>query len=196
MLAGKGLEKLAFCSRAVFSGNLVSQFMINDLYPSLRVVRSRQFNCIPQSGSISQDLCGLLLSQAKVRPHEANDAHKETFWMACDRQRTNAGRVRSFSHPRQGWTGSRKLAFGDPPRYQHIIGDNEDILEVRCIFVELLCFLLLSSRMIRKLHTRCASRGETAIHEEAWQAEGGRISTNLKIRATAHVSSSRTGPTG
>ena len=32
---------------------------------------------------------------------------------------------------------ARKLGFGFLLRYEHIIGDNEDIQEVRCVFIEL-----------------------------------------------------------
>ena len=66
---------------------------------------------------------------------------------------------------------ARKLAFGYLLRYEHIIGDNEDIQEVRCIFVELPPGPVAVPRLVRKLHTRCATCGETAVHDEAWQAE-------------------------
>jgi hypothetical protein len=51
-----------------------------------------------------------------------------------------------------------------------MIGENEDIKEVRCIFIELQGQLQLPHAPL-KLHTRCASCGETAVHDQPWQAE-------------------------
>ena len=51
--------------------------------------------------------------------------------------RADAGRVWSFSSRAEAEQEARKLAFGYLLRYEHIIGDNEDIQEVRCVFVEL-----------------------------------------------------------
>ena len=62
---------------------------------------------------------------------------------------------------------ARKLGFGFLLRYEHVIDANENIQEVRCIFIELprrahahRC------RVARRLHTRCATCGETSVHEE------------------------------
>src|SRR6266496_185578 len=63
-----------------------------------------------------------------------------------------------------------KLGFGYLLRYEHLIGDNDDIKEVRCIFIELQSQSAYPP-IIRKLHTRCASCGESAIHDQGWQAE-------------------------
>jgi hypothetical protein len=64
---------------------------------------------------------------------------------------------------------ARKLGFGYLLRYEHIIGPDEEILEVRSIFIE----LHEPARPVpaTKLHTRCATCGESATHERAWQAE-------------------------
>jgi hypothetical protein len=63
---------------------------------------------------------------------------------------------------------AHKLGFSYVLRYEHLIGENEDIKEVRCVFVELPQHTLQSSR---KLHTRCASCGQSSVHDYAWQAE-------------------------
>ena len=111
------------------------------------------------------------LSQPNPTPR-GNDGVQGNVLDGLRFNRTDAGRVRSLSHPRRGGTGSQKTGFGYLLRYEHIIGDNEDIQEVRCIFVELPAGpVAVPARLIRKLHTRCATCGETAIHDEAWQAE-------------------------
>jgi len=66
---------------------------------------------------------------------------------------------------------ARKLGFGFLLRYEHVIGETEDIQEVRCIFIEL-PQSAAAVRIIRKLHTRCATCGESSVHDEPWQAEG------------------------
>ena len=55
---------------------------------------------------------------------------------------------------------ARKLGFGFLLRYEHVIGDNDDIQEVRCIFIELPA-APIPVQMVRKLHTRCATCGES-----------------------------------
>jgi hypothetical protein len=64
---------------------------------------------------------------------------------------------------------ARKLGFGYLLRYEHIVGPDEEILEVRSIFVELPEVAVPAAPV--KLHTRCATCGESATHERAWQAE-------------------------
>ena len=64
------------------------------------------------------------------------------------------------------------IAIGVALERAHAAGAGEDIQEVRCIFVELPPGpVAVPTRVIRKLHTRCATCGETAVHDEAWQAE-------------------------
>ena len=99
-------------------------------------------------------------------------AYKETFWMACDSTEQLRAEYGPFHTRGEAEVEAKKLGFGYLLRYEHIIGDNEDIQEVRCIFVELPAGpVAVPARLIRKLHTRCATCGETAIHDEAWQAE-------------------------
>jgi hypothetical protein len=58
-------------------------------------------------------------------------------------------------------------------RYEHVIDGKDEIKEVRCIFIELTASAgpVPALREARKFHTRCASCGETAVHDEPWRAE-------------------------
>ena len=97
-------------------------------------------------------------------------AYKETFWMACDSTEQLRAEYGPFHTRNEAEQEARKLGFNFLLRYEHVIGDNEDIQEVRCIFIELPESPEVK-RVTRKLHTRCATCGECAVHEQAWQAE-------------------------
>lgn len=97
-------------------------------------------------------------------------AYKETFWMACDSTEQLRAEYGPFHTRNEAEMEARKLGFSFLLRYEHMIGDNEDIQEVRCIFIELQD-TPEAKRVIRRLHTRCASCGESAVHDLAWQAE-------------------------
>ena len=96
---------------------------------------------------------------------------KETFWMACDSTEQLRAEYGPFHTRTEAEAEARKLGFGFLLRYEHVIDANEDIQEVRCIFIELPESAAAGTRFVRKLHTRCATCGETAVHEEYWQAE-------------------------
>jgi hypothetical protein len=99
-------------------------------------------------------------------------AYKETFWMACDSTEQLRAEYGPFHNREQAEVEARKLGFDFLLRYEHLIGDDDNIQEVRCIFIELPHAATVTEiRPPRRLHTRCASCGETAVHEEAWQAE-------------------------
>lgn len=97
-------------------------------------------------------------------------AYKETFWMACDSTEQQRAEYGPFHTRAEAEAQARKLGFTFLLRYEHIIGDNQEIQEVRCIFIELPA-LAIVPRPPRKLHTRCATCGEAAVHDEVWQAE-------------------------
>jgi hypothetical protein len=97
-------------------------------------------------------------------------AYKETFWMACDSTEQLRAEYGPFHTRAEAEKEARKLGFSFLLRYEHVIGDNDDIKEVRCIFIELPAGPV-PVRMVRRLHTRCATCGESAVHEEPWQAE-------------------------
>lgn len=98
-------------------------------------------------------------------------AYKEIFWMACDSTEQLRAEYGPFHTKAEAETEARRMGFGFLLRYEHMIGDNDDIQEVRCIFVELSNVHAHTAPPVRKLHTRCATCGESAVHEEGWQAE-------------------------
>ncbi|HEY1801962.1 MAG TPA: hypothetical protein VGG46_13620 [Terriglobales bacterium] len=98
-------------------------------------------------------------------------AYKEIFWMACDSTEQLRAEYGPFHTRIEAEAEAKKMGFGFLLRYEHMIGDNDDIQEVRCIFIELPDVPQRASQPTRKLHTRCASCGESAVHEEGWQAE-------------------------
>ena len=101
-------------------------------------------------------------------------AYKESFWMACDSTDQLRAEYGPFHTRAEAEMEARKLGFGYLLRYEHLIGPNEEIEEVRCIFIELPDGprVVPSERVIStRLHTRCATCGESATHELPWQAE-------------------------
>jgi hypothetical protein len=95
-------------------------------------------------------------------------AYTETFWMACDSTEQLRAEYGPFHTRGEAELEARKLGFCYVLRYEHVIGEKDEIQEVRCIFIELAS---VAPRMYRKLHTRCATCGESAVHEENWRAE-------------------------
>ena len=100
-------------------------------------------------------------------------AYKETFWMACDSTEQLRAEYGPFHTRAEAEAEARKLGFGYLLRYEHLLGANEEIEEVRCIFIELAGAAPPpeSESAIVALHTRCATCGESAAHDKAWQAE-------------------------
>jgi hypothetical protein len=96
--------------------------------------------------------------------------YKETFWMACDSTEQLRAEYGPFHTRAEAEREANKLGFSYLLRYEHLIGENEDIKEVRCIFIELQPGAPLFAS-VRRLHTRCATCGESAIHDFGWQAE-------------------------
>ena len=98
-------------------------------------------------------------------------AYKETFWMACDSTEQLRAEYGPFHTKAEAEVEAQKLGFGYLLRYEHILGANDEIEEVRCIFVELPGAASSDERTPLTLHTRCATCGEAAVHEAGWQAE-------------------------
>ena len=92
--------------------------------------------------------------------------YKETFWMACDSTEQLRAEYGPFHTRAEAEREAGKLGFAYVLRYEHVIGENDDIKEVRCIFIELQPQQLLPLAPA-KLHTRCASCGESAVHEHS-----------------------------
>ena len=96
-------------------------------------------------------------------------AYKEVFWMACDSTEQLRAEYGPFHTRNEAENVARKLGFGYLLRYEHIIDENEEIQEVRCIFLELPEAPVV--KPLIALHTRCATCGESSTHDEAWRAE-------------------------
>jgi hypothetical protein len=96
--------------------------------------------------------------------------YKDIFWMACDSTEQLRAEYGPFHIREEAEIEARKLGFGYLLRYEHILGPNEEIEEVRCIFVELQNVPTAPKQGVT-FHTRCASCGEAAVHERGWQAE-------------------------
>lgn len=94
----------------------------------------------------------------------------EIFWMACD----STGQLRAeygpFALRAEAEAEARSLGFGYLLRYEHVIDADGNIEDVHCIFIELPEKTTASAPRPR-LHTRCATCGEMAVHDEVWQAE-------------------------
>jgi len=99
-------------------------------------------------------------------------AYKETFWMACDSTEQLRAEYGPFHTRAEAEGEARKLGFGYLLRYEHILDDNDEIEEVRCIFIELPGATPAGVEATPvTLHTRCATCGESSVHESGWQAE-------------------------
>jgi hypothetical protein len=97
-------------------------------------------------------------------------AFTETFWMACDSTENARAEYGPFATRVEAELTARRLRFGYLLRYEHVMGEHDEIQDVRSIFIEL-GEGVLSLPMPMQWHTRCASCGVTAIHDHSWQAE-------------------------
>jgi hypothetical protein len=109
----------------------------------------------------------LARSQGRNQPM----AYIETFWMACDSTEQLRAEYGPFRTRAEAETEALKLGFGYLLRYEHLLGANEEIEEVRCVFLELPGAKPIEERVPVTLHTRCATCGQSACHEKGWQAE-------------------------
>jgi hypothetical protein len=132
----------------------------------------------PFARSFSQDVIRAALDRFKASSFgpktEVAMALKDVFWMACDSTEQLRAEYGPFHTREEAEAEARKLGFGYLLRYEHILGPNEEIEEVRCIFLELQNQdenVQTQARPGVTFHTRCASCGETATHELSWQAE-------------------------
>jgi len=120
------------------------------------------------------------LGQAASGPRVGGMLYKETFWMACDSTEQLRAEYGPFHTRAEAEAEARKLGFVYLLRYEHMLDDNEDIQEVRCIFIELpstefpgmgLPGAFEAEGNSIRLHTRCATCGESAAHDRGWMAE-------------------------
>ena len=98
-------------------------------------------------------------------------AYKEIFWMACDSTEQLRAEYGPF-HTRPEAEARPRNSVSDICCATTLLGEDEEIQEVRCIFVELPGAPPVGVESVPvTLHTRCATCGESAAHEKGWQAE-------------------------
>src|SRR3984893_4180224 len=93
-------------------------------------------------------------------------AYKEIFWMACDSTEQLRAEYGPFHTRLEAEAEAHKLGFSYLLRYEHLLDENEEIQEVRCIFLELPGTGAATATPI-SLHTRCAACGASATHDRA-----------------------------
>jgi len=133
----------------------------------------------PTFGSAARLQCKAEPGATDSPDGDSRMAHKETFWMACDSVEQLRAEYGPFHTRAEAECEARKLGFGYLLRYEHLVDSNDEIEEVRCIFLELpQSATAIAPRKLdqpsceeRKFHTRCASCGEAAVHDEPWRAE-------------------------
>jgi|CZKR01.1.fsa_nt_gi hypothetical protein len=121
---------------------------------------------LPSAGSIA--------ATSRLRDPGANAAmaYKEVFWMTCDSTEQLRAEYGPFHTRTEAEIEAKKLGFGYLLRYEHILGQDEEVQEVRCIFVELPGATPVGVDPVSvTLHTRCATCGESAAHDKSWEAE-------------------------
>ena len=87
--------------------------------------------------------------------------YKDIFWMACDSTEQLRAEYGPFHTREEAEVEARKLGFRYLLRYEHMLGPNEEIEEVRCVFIELQDMPTAQKPGVT-FHTRCASCGEAA----------------------------------
>ncbi len=96
----------------------------------------------------------------------------ETFWMACDCTEPLRSEYGPFHTRAEAETEARRLGFGFLLRYEHLLGVNQQVEEVRSVFLELPSEPEPEPvKLPRRFYTRCATCGEAATHDQPWLAE-------------------------
>ena len=92
--------------------------------------------------------------------------------MACDSTEQLRAEYGPFRNRGEAELEARRLGFEFLLRYEHLLTENDDIAEVRSVFLELPpAAAPEAAEPVRRLYTRCASCGEAAMHDQAWRAE-------------------------
>jgi hypothetical protein len=99
-------------------------------------------------------------------------AFTEIFWMACsstERARVEYG---PYATRAEAEETARRMHFSYLLRYEHVVGEDDEIEDVRSIFIEFGAHPAPAAvPQTLQWHTRCASCGVSAVHEQSWQAE-------------------------
>src|ERR1700683_1074703 len=96
--------------------------------------------------------------------------YKEIFWMACDSVEQLRAEYGPFHTRAEAEAEARNLGFGYVLRYEQILDENEEIREVRCVFLELPGTAAPAVAAL-SLHTRRAPWRAPATHNKPGQAE-------------------------
>jgi hypothetical protein len=119
----------------------------------------------------------------------------ETFWMACDSTESARVEYGPFATRAEAEATARRFRFGYLLRYEHVVGEDDEIQDVRSIFIEFGAHAgPVAMPAPLPWHTRCASCGTSAVHEQSWQAEVWADihefeNTRHKVRLFEHSSS-------
>jgi len=96
----------------------------------------------------------------------------ETFWMACDCTENTRVEYGPFATRSEAEVTARRLRLGYLLRYEHLLGEEDEIEDVRSVFIELAAGTgNATPAQPTQWHTRCASCGISSIHDHSWQAE-------------------------
>lgn len=99
-------------------------------------------------------------------------AFTETFWMACDSTERTRVEYGPYATRGEAEETARRLQLGYLLRYEHLVGEDDEIEDVRSIFIEFKTNArILAMPIPLHWHTRCASCGAIAAHRHSWQAE-------------------------
>jgi hypothetical protein len=142
-------------------------------------MRRNRLHCESSGRAIASQHCDLLsagsiAATSRLRDPEAEAAmaYKEVFWMTCDSAEQLRAEYGPFHTRAEAEAQAKTLGFGYLLRYEHILGETEEVEEVRCIFVELPGAAPVGVDPTPvMLHTRCATCGESAAHQKNWEAE-------------------------
>src|ERR1051326_8063440 len=88
------------------------------------------------------------------KDHNEPMDHKETFWMACDSTEQLRAEYGPFQTRAEAEAEAHKLGFGYLLRYEHLIDANDEVQEVRCVFIELPTMIERRRGPVLRLHTR------------------------------------------
>jgi hypothetical protein len=94
----------------------------------------------------------------------------ETFWMACDSTERTRAEHGPFATRAEAEATALRFGFGYLLRYEHVMDEDDEIEEVRSVFIELGVNAAPAPAPLQ-WHTRCASCGLSAVHDRSWQAE-------------------------
>src|ERR1700751_2600488 len=123
-------------------------------------------------GRTREGSCADLVPQGCSPRARVGMDYKEIFWMACDSTEQLRAEYGPFHTRAEAESEARKLDFGYLLRYEPILDANEEIQEVRCVFIELPGATPIDTEALPvTLHARCATCGESSVHDQGWQAE-------------------------